>query len=632
MLFFVRCWILLSAVLCGGGWILSASHQLNRAGYGIILTLTLMVLGWCGQNQPWTSCEKMKRGWHKLHRRFCHPPSLIFLSIIFLALLSGALYPPVIGDATSYRIPRVLHWLGEEHWHWIRAIDSRLNTRGCGFEWLSAPLLLFTKTDRLFFLINLVSYVLLPGLIFSVFRRLRVRGQVAWWWMWLLPAGWCYALPAGTLANDSFAAIYILAAVDFALRATKNRRVTDLWWSVLAMCLLTGVKQTMIPLALLWLIAAAPAIRLLRTRALASAAVIAVGMLVSALPTIYFNHLHGMSWAGIPKHPDPMDPWGKLVELDSPFWGVIGNAISLMVQNFAPPFIPFYQNWNEAMQRFVQTPLGMHFASFESFCKLPSSLTEQSAGLGLMLCPFLIGSLFWTWRWRRQQGSLASTPITQLQIHLLRLVPWGLLLLFMAKVGGFETARMLSPYYPFLLPCMLAQSGHLQLSHRRWWQRLGLLVMLSATALLILSPSRPLWPASTMLTALQQRHPESRLILRLRSYYSTAEIMLIQRRPFQNDLPPAEHLIGYATDIRCLELGLWQPFTRQVERVLPGDTREDFLRQGIHYIVVEKSFLNVAGCTLDQYLMRYNAQVVGKLALPQGLGRLPEYVYLIRLN
>src|SRR5262249_8624306 len=156
-------------------------------------------------------------------------------------------YAQINLDTLGYRLPRVLHWLTEERWHWIRTCDERMNVAGCGFEWLSAPLLLFTRSDRLDFLINWVSYLLLPGLIFSVFTRLGVRGRVAWWWMWILSSGWCYALQAGSLQNDAFVVVYALAAVDFALRARQSQRVSDAWFSMLAAGLLTGVKQIAIP-------------------------------------------------------------------------------------------------------------------------------------------------------------------------------------------------------------------------------------------------------------------------------------------------------------------------------------------------------------------------------------------------
>ena len=98
-----------------------------------------------------------------------------------------------------------------------------MNIAATGFEWLSAPLLLFTRTNQFLFLINWASYLMLPGLIFSVFTRLQVRPRVAWWWMWLLASGWCYVLQASSDMNDSFAVIYALASVDFALRAQEKK-------------------------------------------------------------------------------------------------------------------------------------------------------------------------------------------------------------------------------------------------------------------------------------------------------------------------------------------------------------------------------------------------------------------------
>ena len=122
-----------------------------------------------------------------------------------------------------------MHWLAEGHWHWIHTPNYRMNDRCCGFEWLTAPVLLFTGSDRGLFLINFISFLLLPGLIFSVFTRLGVRPRVAWHWMWLLPTGYNFLLQAGSLGNDTFPTVYALAAVDFGLRAWESRRPSDLW-------------------------------------------------------------------------------------------------------------------------------------------------------------------------------------------------------------------------------------------------------------------------------------------------------------------------------------------------------------------------------------------------------------------
>ena len=147
----------------------------------------------------------------------------------------------------------------------------------------------------------------------------------------------------------------------------------------------------------------------------------------------------------------------------NPFWGVIGNAFCIPVQNLLPPFYnllpPFYSYWpalwNEMMRYFLQTSFGAHFASFENFGFLSDvyyhGISEGNAGLGLGICIMIFAALR---EIRRLQKTSATTetvvePVPFLR--LLRLAPWGLLLIFMAKVGTFENARQLAPYYACLL-------------------------------------------------------------------------------------------------------------------------------------------------------------------------------------
>src|SRR6202041_368064 len=168
--------------------------------------------------------------------------------------------------------------------------------------------------------------------IFSVFTRLQVRPRVAWWWMWVLPSGWCYAMQASSVINDSFAAVYALASVDFALRARERKNVTDLWLAMLAAALLTGTKQTIIPLVLVCSVAIFPALRLLRARPLGTAAVLICCLLVSFLPLASFNYEHTGTWLGIPPNTGSqaifLARWARC-QPDSPIWGIIGNAFCL---------------------------------------------------------------------------------------------------------------------------------------------------------------------------------------------------------------------------------------------------------------------------------------------------------------
>jgi hypothetical protein len=115
----------------------------------------------------------------KFLRRFRRPLPRCFAGLAFLVFLGAVLYPPTNYAALSYHMPRVLHWLAEGRWHWIHTPVNRMNYSGCAFEWLTAPLLLFSRSDRALFLLNFISFLLLPGLMFSVCTRLGIRERVA---------------------------------------------------------------------------------------------------------------------------------------------------------------------------------------------------------------------------------------------------------------------------------------------------------------------------------------------------------------------------------------------------------------------------------------------------------------------
>ncbi len=106
-------------------------------------------------------------------------------------------------------------------------------------------MLALLKTDRPLFLLSVISFPLLPGLVFSVLVRLGVRARVAWHWMWLLPTGYCYLLQGGSIGNDLFGATFALAAMHYALRAQQSLRASDFWLSVFAVALVRHPRVLM---------------------------------------------------------------------------------------------------------------------------------------------------------------------------------------------------------------------------------------------------------------------------------------------------------------------------------------------------------------------------------------------------
>ncbi len=624
----------MSALLVSAGWILSALHQLNRAGYGIVFALAAGALvGWQRQTN-WRPKINWPQRFHKFRKRFIRPAPLIFLILATGTFAGGALYPSVNGDSYAYRIPRVFHWLAAGQWHWIHTGDLRMNIAGCGFEWLAAPLILFTHSYQPIYLINWISFLLLPGLVFGVFTQLGVRPRVAWWWMWLLSSGWCYVLQAETDINDSFAVIYALGALDFALRARAGGRIGDWWFSLLCAALLTGTKQTCIPLVALWGIAVWPGLRPMWQRPRRTLLVVAVAVLVSALPLIVLNFCHAGNWMGLPDQTANAPGWGWTnTTLDSPFWGIIGNTFCLTAQNLKPPIFPCADTWNAAMQHFLHTPAGAHFASFESFGLLDNSTRESNTGIGLGVCLMTLLSVVWA-------RTLKSGPEVQGGLETgklkwwLRLAPWGLLLLFMAKVGTYQNARQLAPYYVFLFPSLLVAPGHARLVRQAAWQWLACAVMLMAVTLLILSRGHPLFPAQTLFDWLREKYPGSRSVARLSVSFATQQFVQTQLHAFQNDLPPGETTIGYYSTFNCIaEPGLWQPFLhRRVERVIPGDSPAQLRRRPIRYLVVDEQALLHSNQTIGQWLKIYDAELVKEVAFRTQWEKPVRHLYLVCLR
>src|SRR5262249_41946349 len=159
------------------------------------------------------------------------------------------------------------------------------------------------------------------------------------------------------------------------------------------------------------------------------------------------------------------------------FWAVAGNVFDLTIQNLAPPYFPLAERWNAAMQHFVQTPVGRHFASFDRFGSLSRFGTELTVGVGPGIFLLTILSVALAFEFRRARPADGAGAGNTFQL-ILRLAPWAGFLVLLAKTGSFAVVRYVAPYYPLLFPVFLAGSGHSNLVRQKWWQRLGLLLMI----------------------------------------------------------------------------------------------------------------------------------------------------------
>ncbi|HNZ74997.1 MAG TPA: hypothetical protein PKN20_02615 [Verrucomicrobiota bacterium] len=625
----IRIWIWVSALATLAGWSLSAVGQLNRGGYlvfgGLAAAAFLLGRRGSGEKRPGTGFK-----WRKVKARFRRWLPACFLGLTLLIFLGGALYPPSNHTAMTYRTPRVLHWLMEGHWHWIDTSNYRLNNRACGLEWLTAPLLLFTKSDRGLFLVNFIPFLLLPGLVFSLFKRLGVRGRVAWHWMWLLPTGYSFLVQAGGAGNDTFPAVYALAAMDFGLRAWESRRASDLWLSFLSAALLTGAKASNLTLLLPCAIVVLPLLPQLKRRLGATGLVILLAGVVSFLPTALLNIRYCGDWSGLVLERAGMD-------MKNPLVGIWGNALLLFTNNFVPTFFPLAGWWNRSalalLPRAIAGPLEANFEG--GFMMLGEMPTEDWAGLGFGVSVLLAASVGAS-LWRRGApaggGSRAGPPGIPGWVRWGALLsPWVSLLAYCVKSGMVTPARLISPYYALLFPVLLLGTRPLAVVRSRWWRWLEGGTLLLALLVIVVTPGRPLWPARTLLTKVLAAHPEQRTAQRALAVYSVYDQRWDPLAEVRARLPQGLTVVGFMGNADDIDISLWRPFfTRRVKHFLPEDTPAEIRRRGIQYAVVNGGNLAAIGLPLAAWQERTGAEVLDTITATLTVSHGPQPWHIVR--
>ena len=622
----VLIWVCFCAYLNCAGWALSAVHQLNAGGYAVALALWLAVLLVWRKKTSGQILPQVR--WGKICRRFRKPFPLAFLILAAMAFLGGAIYAPSNYDGLTYRVPRILHWLAADQWHWIHTNFPRVNQRACGFEWVSAPFIALMNTDRWLFLINIVSLLLLPGLVFSVFTRLGVRRRVAWHWMWIAPTGYCFLLQAGSIGNDLFGAPFALAAIDFALRAKISKSPRDFFASILAAALMTSAKTSDLPLLLPWAIAILPSLKIILQRPLATAAVCAIAIFASFLPTAILNAHFCGDWSG----------WkAEGVPAANPLLLAASNAGLITVQNLAPPVFPIANKWNRTVQKIV--PAGLNARLHQLVAEAGAAefhaeemQVEENAGLGFgVTLLFLISVAAAA---AKSGGAFLRLDSSEaIWLTTIRFTPWISLLALLSQSEVYPIGRILAPFYALLLPFFLANPAHEQLVKQRWWRLSAFAVFLLAAGLLIISPARPLFPVGKFLEkihAAAARHSAASRIETVYSVYAVRNDAFARAREM---LPPGLKILGLET-YDDPETSLWRPFgSREIKHVSPSDTAADLKARGIEYILVKtEGFEGRFGCPPENWVARMDARVVQKISLRLRAGEGPADWWLVKLN
>jgi hypothetical protein len=614
-------WILLQGICVAAGWTLSLLGEVNVMGYVVFLGATAGAFAIWGKRRRAGAGLRMDRPvWSRYARRFRRVFPLLFLLAALGSLAGGALHAPNNYDALSYRLPRVLMWWNHGGWHWIDTPDLRLNFSGANFEWLMMPILVLTHSDRLLFLINLSGFLLMPGLLFSVLVGAGVSGRVAWAWMWLLPMGFSYIMQAGSIGNDTIAAVYVLAAVYFAFRARKTGRMEDLGLAFVATGLATGVKASNMPLLLPLFFAVRPALGLLRSRLVFGTVMILLSGVVSFCPMALMNQVHSGHWSGDPLNLDR-------ARIHEPMVGIIGNGLQMTAEALSPPILPCAQKISGWVRsRFPRELEGLLERDFPRFqWQLGELPQEEAGGLGLGITLLLAAVLL-----LRRSGA-AAVPRRRRPGMVIGVMAWIALLVYMAQLGSESTSRLVASYYPLLLIPLLLMSRQARLARLRWWRILGLLSGVGALAGLALTPSRPLLPAGRICGWLASQYPRNAEVARMQRVYSVYANRNSLFTPLTRHIPDTVPAFGLMDSPDEPDSSFWQPYGRRTVRLLwKTDPRKP--PESEWMAINLNAFESETGESLERWLQQTGGAIVASNSIAAKASHYPELWYVVHFG
>jgi len=377
---------------------------------------------------------------------------------------------------------------------------------------------------------------------------------------------------------------------------------------------MTSAKTSSLPLLLPWGLAILPSWRLMFRQPLWSAAAGLVALAASFLPTALLDAHYAHDWTGT-----QAEVTG--VKSDPPL-RTAANVALLTVQNLVPPIFPLAGVWNRTINAHMPTGLSrrLHQTMVEPQAaefKLEEMQMEENAGLGFGVSVLLIvGVLAAVWP---GGGGFFRSSFDSGEGFWLTVVRWSPLVsvVFLASQSGIAAlARVLTPYYLLVLPALLAPPAQERLVKRPWWRGAAGVVFLLAGMLLVISPPRPLFPAVTMFSALQARHPQSATLKRMKTVYTVYRERSEAFAPAVAVLPPELEVLGLFT-FDDPEASLWRPFgSRQIEHIRPEDTAEDLSRRGIRYVLIPTAkFQPWFHCSPEDWVRNLNGAVIQKIPL-----------------
>ena len=616
-------WIIFAAACNIAGWGLSAIHQLNTTGLLLAIPAVWLLLArLCGLGAPslpsFGAIRHHAAGFRKLL-------PLSFALLAALALLGGLIHPPNNLDALIYRLPRVCHWLMEERWEWIVTIKNNLNTRSAGMEWWMAAMISVLRTDRLIFLQNWVSFLFLPGLVFGLFRGMGARNRVAAVWMWIIPVGHSFIMQAGSIGNDMLTAFFALAAFDYGFRWKRGGSGQALALSLISCAMMTAVKPVTLPLLLPYAVLFFGFWRPLLARPIHSILLAGLLIFASFLPTAAINIRYCGDWTGAAAEDQ------KLGQVE-PLVGIATNTVNTILQNLSPPVFPFASAWNRfAKESMPASWIEANFRCFEpsgAEFSLPDFMGEELCGLGIGVTLLLVISLLLGFTRKTSPAVATGSHLPRLLMAVLFSIA---LVAYFSKAGMTTVARHITPFYPFFLALLLAGPRQALVTRMPVWRWACGLALLSAFAVVVIVPSRPLWPAKTLLGQVgSDSHP---LLIRAKSGYSVYQNRADGLGPLRDALPPDTSRVAYLSHGISSELPLWKPYLqRSLRHVMPSESLGDLHAEGLPYLILNtQHFEENRGIAPAAWVEQGGGKIISRISLQLLAGMPPTEWWVVEI-
>jgi hypothetical protein len=329
------------------------------------------------------------------------------------------------------------------------------------------------------------------------------------------------------------------------------------------------------------------------SKPLTSAALAILFALASFLPTAAINIRQCGDWTGAA---------AEDVKLGSvePHIGIATNSVNTILQNIVPPVFPLANKWNQSVLSLApEAWVEANHRSFESGgarFSVPDFQGEESAGIGFGATWLLAISLMMALWIRTPANSGVADDGKRRRLLAIAGITFSIALLaYFSRAGMSTVGRHIAPFYPFFFALLLAGRRQEGVVSSRAWKWLALAAVASALTMVVITPSRPLWPANALLSGVDETSP--RILQRAKTGYGVYSGRADGIGPLRDAIPADIEKVGFLSHGASAELPLWKPYMkRRVRHLLKGENITTLRNDGIRYLVLNtERFENVRG-------------------------------------